>query len=69
MNIMQYWYYQTFFSMTATATQAWRESYLLWASGTTLTQTSWILWGEMGEDLGYMDSQAKRILFWDIHKS
>jgi hypothetical protein len=29
-----------FFSMTATATQAWRESYLLWASGTTLTQTS-----------------------------
>jgi hypothetical protein len=55
--------------MTATATQAWRESYLLWASGTTLTQTSWILWGEMGEDLGYMDSQAKRILFWDIHKS
>jgi hypothetical protein len=51
--------------MTATATQAWRESYLLWASGTTLTQTSWILWGEMGEDLGYMDSQAKRILFWE----
>jgi hypothetical protein len=23
----------------------------------------------MGGDLGYMDSQVERILFWDIHKS